>query len=295
MAPLPAFAAGSVLGPPVAVEPEREPAMTEVPSVQQPESKPLADESFDIDSSKELYQQGKHAYRLGEFSVAIDKWEHAYKLSELPQFLYNLSLAYAGLYRSSGEVKYLHKARALMDNYIILARADPDTSLEDAEDRIAEFDGILAEIGASQGASQTPVDDPPRSARTLQLAGFGTLGAGGVLLVTGTALGAFFGVRGGRFDQQREDAYATRPDFCADENSINCMEQDAYIETVRADGRRANVGLGVSLGVGAGLGLVGIGVGVALLVKAKKLQRSGVARHLHVLPTGHGLTFSGRF
>ena len=49
-------------------------------------------------SPEALYEVGRKAYRLGKFKDAVEKWEEAYALSEQPLLLYNISLAYKGLY-----------------------------------------------------------------------------------------------------------------------------------------------------------------------------------------------------
>lgn len=276
--------------------PESEPGAT--PKESQPDDGGAsAPES--LESSEDLYKEGRHAYRLGNFAEAIERWERAYKLSELPQFLYNLSLAYAGLYRASEDIEHLYKARALMENYALLARSDEDADLGDAEERLAEFDRLIEEAAPPAAETEPPmgVDETPRqgAGRTLKIAGLASMAGGGVLVATGIGLGIYFGLRGREFDQQREEAFANRPDFCADQMSTSCMEQDAFIEHVRSDGRRANLGMGLSLGIGGGLGAIAVGVGAVLFIRGQRLERSSVAARIRVYPTGRGLGVSGRF
>jgi tetratricopeptide (TPR) repeat protein len=258
----------------------------------------------------ELYEEGKKAYRLGKFAEAVQKWELAYDKSESPLLLYNISLAYKSLYDLSGDIEDLRKARAVMGNFLVVAQAD---EAEDAEERIAELDKMIADAKANAPKPDPDPDEPtdepkpltaptgPDPGRTLRIAGAGTMGGGGLLVVTGAVVGIFLGVKGQEFSDELRQLQSEREGICGgDEGSTACRQQDANIETARDNGRKANLGLGLSLGIGAGLGLVALTAGAILFVQGNRRtaewKRPGVAKHqLRIVPTGRGLALSGRF
>jgi tetratricopeptide (TPR) repeat protein len=260
-----------------------------------------------------LYKEGEKAYRLGKFAEAVAKWEEAYDKSERPLLLYNIALAYKGLYGISGDVEDLRKARAVMKNFLVTAQADPDVEDDDAEERIAELDGMIADAQANEPkVDPDPVDpdpgpDPgpvaptgPDPGRTLRIAGASTLGVGGLFVVTGSVLGIYFGVRGQEFSDELRQLQADRGSVCDDDpDATACLQQDANIETARNNGRTANLGLGLALGIGGGLGLVALSAGAILFVQGNRRtaewKRTGVAKHLRLVPTGRGLALHGRF
>lgn len=265
-----------------------------------------------------LYEEGKKAYRLGRFAEAVQKWEEAYDKSERSLLLYNISLAYKGLYGISGDVEDLRKARAVMKNFLVIAQADPEIDPDDAEERIAELDQMIADAAASvpgpepeqeEGPEEPPppkdemraiVPDGPDPGRTLRIAGAGTLGGGGLLVVTGSVLGIYFGVRGQEFSAELRQLQSDRGSVCdGAESSTACQQQDANIETARNNGRKANLGVGLALGIGGGLGLVALTAGAILFVQGNRRtaewKKTGFARRLRLVPTGRGLAVTGRF
>lgn len=272
---------------------------------------PLALGPAEADKPPEvLYAEGKKAYRLGNFDVAVDKWEEAYDLSEAPLLLYNLSLAYKGRFGISGDLEDLRKAKAVMENFLIIAQADATVDPDDAEARIAEYDAMIADAEANRPIPPPEEDEPtpepkpmgptgPDPGRTLRIAGAATLGSGGLLVVTGSVLGIYFGVRGQEFSDELRQLQAERDVFCGDPDSNQCAQQDANIETARNNGRKANLGLGLALGIGGGLGLVGIAAGSILFVQGNRRtaewKKAGFAREVRLIPTGRGLAVSGRF
>ncbi|MCA9706023.1 MAG: tetratricopeptide repeat protein, partial [Myxococcales bacterium] len=218
-----------------------------------------------------LYEEGKKAYRLGKFDEAVQKWEKAYDLSERALLLYNISLAYKGRYGISGDIEDLRKARAVMKNFLIIAQADPDVDPDDAEARISELDGMIADAEANRPMPPPEKDEPkeqdepksmlpqgPDPGRTLRIAGAATMGGGGLLVVTGAVLGIFYGVKGQEFSDELRQLQSERDMFCTDPDSTECAQQDANIDTARNNGRQANLGLGLALGIGGGLGLVAL-------------------------------------
>jgi tetratricopeptide (TPR) repeat protein len=259
-----------------------------------------------------LYEEGKKAYRLGRFAEAVQKWELAYDKSERPLLLYNISLAYKSLYELSGDVEDLRKARAVMNNFFVIAEADPDVEADDAKERIVELDRLIA-AAQSNAPKPTPNPDEPKPepkpmvpagsdpGRTLRIAGASAMGGGGLLVVTGAVVGIFLGVKGQEFSAELRQLQADRDGICGgNEGSVACRQQDANIETARNNGRKANLGLGLSLGIGGGLGLVAVTAGAVLFVQGNRRtaewKQTGFAKHrLRLVPTGRGLALSGRF
>lgn len=261
-----------------------------------------------------LYEEGKKAYRLGKFAEAVQKWEEAYDKSERSLLLYNISLAYKGLYGITGDVEDLRKARAVMKNFLVIAQADPEIDPDDAEERIAEIDGLIADAEANAPKPEPTAGDPPPPAdepraimpegpdpgRTLRIAGASSMGGGGLFIVTGSVLGIYFGVRGQEFSDELRQLQADRDGVCdGNEGSATCVQQDANIETARNNGRKANLGLGLALGIGGGLGLVALTAGAILFVQGNRRtadwKKTGFTGQLRVVPTGRGLAVQGRF
>jgi len=181
-----------------------------------PSTAAAAQEAPDADQleAQRLYEQGRTAYRLGRFKDAVVAWEKSFELSKgNPLLLYNISLAYRGLYGITGELKDLRQAKAVLDNFIKVAQFDAAQAgeLADAESRFAELTKEIeeAERRVAEAASKvTPIVDGGPSeaerarAKRMRLAGAITMGAGGAVFVTGVALGSFYVVKSNEFTNQ---------------------------------------------------------------------------------------------
>jgi hypothetical protein len=260
-------------------------------------------------TAEELFDEGRKDYRLGRFADAIEKWERAYAMSELPDLLYNIALAYRQLHGVSDDVEDLRKAKAVLRNFMVIAERQPDLDATDARVLMEEIDALIAKADSQPrpaGQDPEPGTDPgpkkeptgPDPGRTLRIAGAATMGAGGALLLTGVALGIFFGLKGQDFksDLQRAEEAQENGDPCqrGDGQPTTCADA---ISTARANGRQANLGMGLGLGLGGGLGLAAIATGAVLLVtgnRRTKEWRSGYAG-VSVRPWGLGAMVSGRF
>lgn len=262
---------------------------------------------------EELYDEGRKAYRLGDFATAVKKWEMAYDLSDNGLLLYNVSLAYKGLYTISNDLGDLRRARAILDNFIKVAKANPDIDPDDAPERLIELDAMIAE--AEQAAEDNKPPPPvvvqpaegdelrekmgPDAGRKLRLAGMGTMVAGGAIALTGVAVAAVYAIKGEEFSSKLANSLGQQRDTCDDagQPQARCDEIQAEIDTWRDNGNKANT---VSVAIGVGLG----GVGVVALVagglvfnegnKRTKQWERGLA-HLRVSPTRRGFVLSGRF
>lgn len=260
------------------------------------------------DSPEQLYEDGRKDYRLGRFKDAIDKWEKAYAIAELPLLLYNIALAYRQLYDVSADVEDLRRGKVVLKNFLVVAERDADVDPADAKLLMEEIDGLIetAETGTTPSE---PVDDPPDPpdpvppagedpGKTFRLAGAITMGAGGAVIVGGVVLGVVFALKGGNFrDDLRNYQLAEMagdPCMRADGRVTDCADA---IASARENGRKANLYAGLGFGLGGALGLAAIATGAVLFVQGnrKSAAWSGRAATIRVAPRGMGMTISGRF
>jgi tetratricopeptide (TPR) repeat protein len=266
-------------------------------------------------SAEALYESGRKAYRLGRFKESVEKWEEAYALSEQPLLLYNISLAYKGLFTITDDVADLRKARAVLENFITLAAADPDLDADDAPERLAELDQMIAE--AQEGRSPPtgvviepvapkPLTDDP--GKQLRVAGAVSMGVGGGLVILGAALAAYYGVKGAEF---RDDVQRLTPEQRAACDAMAVPVEMQSLECRRLDwardsGRTANLGLGLSLGIAGGIGLAALAAGAVMFVQGNRRSRAWQEtwlpgskhvriRDLRIDPTRGGVSIRGRF
>ncbi len=264
-------------------------------------------------AAEQLYDEGRKAYRLGDFQTAVEKWEQAYDVSDNGLLLYNISLAYKGLYTITGDLADLRRSRAVLDNFIKVARVDPDIDTDDAPQRLAELDTMIAEAEKAQEPDEpppptvvTPPEDDelldergPDPGKKLRLAGIGTMAGGGALVMTGIGLLTFYALKGREFkDDLKRDSDAYDDSGCADmpEDSA-CQQLENNIDTWRENGKQSNL-LAVALGAGlGGLGAVALVAGGLVFNEGNKRTKQwerGLTQ-LRFMPTPRGFTISGRF
>lgn len=95
-------------------------------------------------SAEALYEAGEQAFGLGDFDLAIEKFEAAYAASKLVVILYNVGLSHMRRFELSGDRKDLLRARAVLRNYVLALEADPSLGQpDDAKSLLAEIDGLL--------------------------------------------------------------------------------------------------------------------------------------------------------
>ena len=97
------------------------------------------------------------AYRRGDVETALERFEEAYDLTELPMILYNIGLTYMRLYEASNDVGQLRRAKVVLNNFKLELAAD--TSLGDMD----EIDKLLDEIDEKIASHQA--DAPTGDAR----------------------------------------------------------------------------------------------------------------------------------
>ena len=280
-------------------------------------------------SAEELYEQGRKAYRLGKFKEAVDAWERSFAASDNPLLLYNISLAYRGLYGISGDLNDLKRARAVLENFIRVAEADTalQSEIGDAQTRITEIDKELkeAEEKARAQAKQNPDVPPPRTGPTkdeirgkrFRIAGAATMGVGGALIITGAAVGAYSAISGGDFRSKLDAAKKSAKTMLVDAGLSEAMADECIktanqgsqkegacrptdpanqalsdVANFRANGRKANTLAIVSFSVIGGLGLVGVITGAVLFAQGNRLRGKRVA-DLRVSPVIGGRSMTG--
>ncbi len=69
---------------------------------------PLADQGAQ-DRARLHFQAGASYYEAGSYEDALREWRHAYELSQRPELLYNLSLAYQGMGDLENAVSHLER------------------------------------------------------------------------------------------------------------------------------------------------------------------------------------------
>lgn len=290
-------------------------------------SKTTAAAPADEVTAAELYDQGRRAYRLGNFEEAVRMWEQAYAAADKPLLLYNISLAYKGKYGLTNDIADLRKAKAVLENFITLANTDPELDVDDAHERLTEIDAMIAKAESEREQDEAA---PPSSETGLQTTGLRdtsddplrrggliAMSVGGALVLGGVIGGAFFGVRRSGFADDAERRRSTRDDACMgvtfppdgegdpldfsesdgsdlDLSQIDCVNASLLLDTAQDNRRKATLGMGLSLGLGLGLGAAALVAGGILFARSKE-RGSSVARHeLRLTPLGDLRSRAGR-
>jgi hypothetical protein len=165
----------------------------------------------DLKKAREHFRRGERLHEAQRFDEAIREYQAAYKLSGLPDMLYNIGQVLRMRADRRGAIDYYPRYLAAAPNGPGAAKARSFIESLKAEidaERLAMKDGLGEEWrGVVQGASPEPyipplpsrrprtaTDEPPDSARDqgggLRIAGLITAGAG-VLVIGGGVLFAF--------------------------------------------------------------------------------------------------------
>jgi tetratricopeptide (TPR) repeat protein len=78
-----------------------------------------------VGDARRAFNEGEAAYNLGHFEEALTKYEEAYRLSRLPQILFNLGQAHRRIYEEKGGLEHLRKARDLYRSFLREVPASP--------------------------------------------------------------------------------------------------------------------------------------------------------------------------
>ncbi len=157
--------------------------------------------------AQKLYEEGSHAYNLGDFATAITKFQAAYDLTRATELLYNIAQAYTRRFEIDAEPEYLRIARVLFGTFIKLREANGQDP-RDAGERLKSIDVRLARLEAERREQErraaelraAALRDMSYRPGTLGVAGYVALGGG---LLAGSGLGAVGLVSAQRLDDQR--------------------------------------------------------------------------------------------
>lgn len=266
-----ALAAWIVLAPPLAV-----------PHATAAEPPPRTPSAADRAEAKRLFDEGRAAFRQGDYRRAIEQWRASLALSGEPLIHYNIGNA--------------HERRGDLEEAVVHFEAwlehAPEGEKPDLEARIARLKKRLAarpepepepapatirvrpggEVRRRPAPSEPPPAEPtPTPWPTL---GWVTLSVGGAATVAGVALAITAGV--------------TRPDAeeaCLDAGLVLCRAEEG--DAIRQSNLFATVGDGLWIG---GAALTAAGLAVVLFAPAETIAETGWT--LEATPTGARATLT---
>jgi len=233
--------------------------------------------------AQRLFEDGSQAFNLGNFALAIRKFEAAYDLTQAVELLYNIALAYAKRHAVEPELAHLRRARVLFENFANIREANGEDA-RDARERVTQLDGQIAAIEAAQreaeqrdrerraaerrdaerrareqqAATQRAAPPPSYRPGRLGVAGYVGIG-GGLLLGSGLAAAGF----GSLAQLQAEHAGEAVP------LSLPAEREALY---ARRDGEARTLGF-VGVGVGAALVVVGVAMVVVDARRGRATRR----------------------
>jgi tetratricopeptide (TPR) repeat protein len=155
------------------------------------------------DEARQHFQIGKTLYDAGRFPQAAEEFEQAYRLSNRPELLYNMYVAYRDAGNTQKAIEslrgYLEKVPDASDRINLKARLQ---SMEETAARQAEQERAAAEQArkeaearsvAQTAAAPAAVQDEPKKTETTaterSIVPWILVGTGGALLVAGTVTG----------------------------------------------------------------------------------------------------------
>lgn len=115
-APLPAVAAPAEPPSTSASTPDAEPAPTE-PDPAEPPAAPAGDPVDHRAAAAAEFMEGSKYYELGQYPKAIEKFEHAWELSNEPLLLFNLGQANWKWFDVDPDAEHLRRAKQSFENY----------------------------------------------------------------------------------------------------------------------------------------------------------------------------------
>jgi tetratricopeptide (TPR) repeat protein len=246
--------------------------------------------------AQQLYDEGSQAYSLGNFALAIEKFEAAYELTQAVELLYNIGLAYTKRHALAPDVEHLRKARLLFENFAGIREANGEDA-RDARERAGQLDEQIRQIEAERRAAEqreaearaaerreaerreaerraalraTPPPRPRYRPGRLGIAGYTGLGVG-LLAGTGLAIVGF------------DSAALLREQYVEEAGGLS-VPAAREAEYARHIGEARTLGF-VGVGVGAALAVTG----VALIVVDARRGRTG--RRVALGPAGVTVTF----
>lgn len=262
-----------------------------------------------------LREEARRAYALRDFATAIERLDHAYRLTGETALLYELGDAHARYYELDHNVDHLRRARSFFRTH---ARRQEVAGLPpgDSWERVAALSKRIALLEPGDAAASAPscprcppappcperqvvestptstrspapapFDDGPRPGDRRVEAGVGLLAGGGALLVPGAILGVSYLVEGTRLRGELDGRRAAL-EACAS----GCQAIEGEIAALQARGALVNrlAGAGIGLAItGVVLGATGAG----LVVSGRRKAQAELA----LAPARGGLSLVGRF
>lgn len=190
-----------------------------------------------VAAAKELFAAGDAAYASGDYELAVDKFEQAYRLSARPLLLFNIANA------RERQGDYARAAEALRRYLPDAPDKERDAVAERArrlEERAAAAAATRSEL-AELRARTCPVCEQPGEERSGTLTRNLLWAGGGAAVVTGLALGLV--AREAGIDAER-----------------SCVDGLCSVEAEQALDREQNFALAADVAIGVGLVAVGAGV-----------------------------------
>jgi TolA-binding protein len=242
--------------------------------------------------AQELYQRGRARFETSDYKGAIEFWTDAYAAlgsegadaqvqSIRSALVYNISTAQGKWHELDGDVTHLRQARQLLVTYAqMMEQLGEDPSGKELTETRARIAELEARIDAE--ATKAPPASPGPANRPATPGGDSKHGKALPLLVSGGVL-AGLGLGG----------VATMAAGMALGNKAEADYRDDPAGRFAAEdrGRTANA-LAIAGGVAGGVLLV---TGAVLLAIGAKRRGKKVAAAPTWIPSGAGMTFSGRF
>lgn len=278
-----------------------------IPVLEEPGPTPSSAADLEAEA---LYNAGVERFEAGEFAAALTPLEASLELLDDT----NTRYAYAQTLNKLGRCpEAVREYERILD--VVPEDSDVSRVLQGGIRACAgQMAAVLAEAEAE--AEVTPAEAaPPPSVLRLpapepavvgddpgirwRLGGVVAMGVGGVSIVLGGTLGAYFAVRGREFSDRLSMTTSEKQLAGCETNasSLECRQIDSDINTWRSNGQQANRTALIS-------GVVGVGLGVSLLVAGGLVFREGTLRTKHwrsgrasavLVPTLRGGTVVGRF
>lgn len=260
-------------------------------------------------TAEELYAEGERAYFLGDYRVAVARFEAAYDKSQLPQLLYNVGLAYMRRYELTKDVGDLRRAQSVLLNFRVELERDPtigsqqnlDSLLSQISRALAALDARKAPDPATATAETRPADACPDPAppKTIvkpantRAAGAALLTLGGLSLASGVASGLGFALKGRQFRGELADVTAMQQQACGGGgDSSRCVALTESVAITKANGHTANILAGTLGGGLTALGVAGLIAGAVLYTRPGLPDRRA---RLQLGPSIGGVWLRGTF
>ena len=171
------------------------------PDVAGASSQSLPDEGEDAgrpptgvnDRARELYQEGRKAFNIGDFSAAVGKFKEAYTLSEKPALLYNIAFAHDKAGERERAVFFYERYLAEDSDAPEERRAEVSARIKVLKEEQAAAEKVKREL--KKAARPAPVKAAPKRVETPIYKKWWLWTIVGVVVAGGVATGVVLGTR----------------------------------------------------------------------------------------------------